>query len=95
MSLEQTVANAGKESHQTSANVTAERMAWVPQLHMEKYYLDKVLDQDHAVKNAGKVRAQTCGTKSPNRSGALRFIDSAKSPSTGGSAPDRLDDLVP
>ena len=30
--------------------------------------------------NPGKVRASTYGTKSPSRSGALRFIDSAKSP---------------
>ena len=29
-----------------------------------------------------KVRARTYGTKSPSRSEALRFIDSAKSPST-------------
>ena len=33
-------------------------------------------------KNPGKVRARTYGTKSPSRSEALRFIDSAKSPST-------------
>ena len=30
----------------------------------------------------GEVRARTCGTKLPSRSEALRFIDSAKSPST-------------
>ena len=34
------------------------------------------------MKNPGKVRARTYGTKSPSRSEALRFIDSAKSPST-------------
>ena len=33
-------------------------------------------------KTPGKVRARTCGTKSPSRSEALRFIDSSKSPST-------------
>ena len=33
-------------------------------------------------KNPGEVRARTCGTKSPSRSEALRFIDSSKSPST-------------
>ena len=32
------------------------------------------------VKNPGKVRARTCGTKSPSRSEALRFIGSAKFP---------------
>ena len=52
-----------------------------------------------------KVRARTYGTKSPSRSEALRFIDSAKSPSTyvdgdlaesiKRSASDRLGDLVP
>ena len=31
------------------------------------------------MKNSGEVRARTCGTKSPCRSEALRFIDSAKS----------------
>ena len=37
----------------------------------------------HVVKNPGwEVRARSCGTKSPSRSEALRFIDSAKSPST-------------
>ena len=36
----------------------------------------------NVVKNPGKVRARTYGTKSPSRSEALRFIDSAKSPST-------------
>ena len=49
-------------------------------------------------------RATTCGTKSPSRSEALRFIDSSKSPSTVDgdldesikrSASDRLGDLVP
>ena len=30
----------------------------------------------HVVKNPGEVRARTCGTKSPSRSEALRFIDS-------------------
>ena len=34
------------------------------------------------MKNPGKVRARTYGTKSPSRLEALRFIDSAKSPST-------------
>ena len=34
------------------------------------------------MKNPGKVRAWTYGTKSPSRSGALCFIDSAKFPST-------------
>ena len=34
------------------------------------------------MKNPGKVRARTYGTKLPGRSEALRFIDSAKSPST-------------
>ena len=34
------------------------------------------------MKNPGKVRARTYGTKSPSRSEALRFIDSAKSPTT-------------
>ena len=51
----------------------------------------------------GEVRARTCGTKSPSRSEALRFIDSSKSPSVDGdldesikrSASDRLGDLVP
>ena len=33
-------------------------------------------------KTPGEVRARTCGTKSPSRSEALRFIDSSKSPST-------------
>ena len=33
-------------------------------------------------KTPGEVRARTCGTKSPCRSEALRFIDSSKSPST-------------
>ena len=33
-------------------------------------------------KNPGEVRARTYDTKSPSRSEALRFIDSAKSPST-------------
>ena len=33
-------------------------------------------------KHPGKVRAQTYGTKSPSRSEALRFINSAKSQST-------------
>ena len=33
-------------------------------------------------KNPGKVRARTYGTKSPSRSEALNFIDSAKFPST-------------
>ena len=32
-------------------------------------------------KTPGEVRARTCGTKSPSRSEALRFIDSSKSPS--------------
>ena len=36
----------------------------------------------NVVKSPGKVRARTYGTKSPSRSEALRFIDSAKSPST-------------
>ena len=36
----------------------------------------------NVVKNPGKVRARTYGTKSPSRSEALRFINSAKSPST-------------
>ena len=31
-------------------------------------------------KTPGEVRARTCGTKSPGRSEALRFIDSSKSP---------------
>ena len=34
------------------------------------------------MKNPGKVRARTCGTTSPSQLEALRFIDSAKSPST-------------
>ena len=34
------------------------------------------------MKNPGKVRARTYGTKLPSRSEALRFIDSAKFPST-------------
>ena len=34
------------------------------------------------MKNPGQVRALTCGTKSPSRLEALRFIDSSKSPST-------------
>ena len=34
------------------------------------------------MKNPGEVRARTCGTKSPSRSEALRFIESTKSPST-------------
>ena len=34
------------------------------------------------MQNPGKVRARTYGTKLPGRSEALRFIDSAKSPST-------------
>ena len=49
-----------------------------------------------------KVRARTYGTKSPSRSEALRFIDSAKSQVDGDlaesikrSASDRLGDLVP
>ena len=55
-------------------------------------------------KTPGEVRARTCGTKSPSRSEALRFIDSPKSPSTVDgdldesikrSASDRLGDLVP
>ena len=55
-------------------------------------------------KTPGEVRARTCGTKSPSRSEALRFIDSSKSPSTVDgdldesikrSASDRLGDLVP
>ena len=55
-------------------------------------------------KTPGEVRARTCGTKSPSRSEALRFIDSSKSPSTEDgnldesikrSASDRLGDLVP
>ena len=33
-------------------------------------------------KTPGEVRVRTCGTKSPCRSEALRFIDSSKSPST-------------
>ena len=33
-------------------------------------------------KTPGEVWARTCGTKSPSRSEALRFIDSSKSPST-------------
>ena len=33
-------------------------------------------------KTPGEVRGRTCGTKSPSRSEALRFIDSSKSPST-------------
>ena len=33
-------------------------------------------------KTPGEVRARTCGTKSPSRSEALRFIDSSKSLST-------------
>ena len=33
-------------------------------------------------KPPGEVRARTCGTKSPSRSEALRFIDSSKSPTT-------------
>ena len=33
-------------------------------------------------KTPGEVRARTCGTKSPSQSETLRFIDSAKSPST-------------
>ena len=33
-------------------------------------------------KTPGEVRARTCGTKSPSRSEALRFIDSSKSPTT-------------
>ena len=33
-------------------------------------------------KTPGEVRARTCGTKSPSRSEALRFIDSSKSPSS-------------
>ena len=47
----------------------------------------------HAVKNPGELRARTCDTKSHSRSEALRFIDSAKSPSTMTS--DQLGDLVP
>ena len=55
-------------------------------------------------KTPGEVRARTCGTKSPSRSEALRFIDSSKSPSTVDgdldesikrNASDRLGDLVP
>ena len=34
------------------------------------------------MKNPGEVRARTCGTKSPSRSEALRFINSSKFPST-------------
>ena len=37
-------------------------------------------EKPNVVKNPGKVRARTNGTKSPSRSEALRFIDSAKSP---------------
>ena len=33
-------------------------------------------------KTPGEFRARTCGTKSPSRSEAMRFIDSSKSPST-------------
>ena len=46
-------------------------------------------------KTPGEVRARTCGTKSPSRLEALRFIDSSKSPSrsarrfgAAGSSPD-------
>ena len=52
-------------------------------------------------KTPGEVRARTCGTKSPSRSEALRFIDSSKSldwdldESIKRSASDRLGDLVP
>ena len=55
-------------------------------------------------KTPGEVRARTCGTKSPSRSEALRFINSSKSPSTVDgdldelikrSASDRLGNLVP
>ena len=42
----------------------------------------KCLEAKCRGKNPGKVRARTYGTKSPSRSEALRFIDSAKSPST-------------
>ena len=42
----------------------------------------KCLEAKCRGKNPGKVQARTYGTKSPSRSEALRFIDSAKSPST-------------
>ena len=48
-------------------------------------------------KTPGEVRAQTCGTKLPSRSEALRFIDSSKSQriQLKRSASDRLGNLVP
>ena len=42
---------------------------------------DKGLGAPCREKPLGEVRARTCGTKSPRRSEALRFIDSSKSPS--------------
>ena len=47
-------------------------------------YLDKFKSQEAKCreKSTGKIRARTHGTISPSRSDALRFIDSAKSPST-------------
>ena len=47
-------------------------------------------------KTPGEVRARTCGTKSPSRSEALRFIvDGDLDESIKRSASDRLGDLVP
>ena len=85
-----------------------EELAWVRHSSTWEEYLDKFKCQEAKCReNPGKVRARTYGTKSPGRSEALRFIDSAKSPSTWGyldgdlaelikrSASDRLGDLVP
>ena len=52
-------------------------LAWYDSKYMESKFLDNALEAPYAAKNPGEVRAQTCGTKSPSRSEALRFIDSA------------------
>ena len=57
-------------------------LAWVRQYNTLKESFKTKAWKRRAVKNPRKVRARTCSTKSPSRPEALRFIDSAKSPST-------------
>ena len=58
------------------------RLAWVRQLSTLKESSRQRPRSAMSRKTPGEVRARTCGTNSPSRSEALRFIDSSKSPST-------------
>ena len=61
-----------------------EELAWVRHSSTWEEYLDKFkcLEAKCCEKTLEKSGARTYGTKSPSRSEALRFIDSAKSPPT-------------